>query len=96
VLSLFPTTLVFLSRSLCYTDILQAEFTESLTNEVWSVVDGLMSPSGHNWVQGQGSGPRLANKDDDEEEKFDVSFCASSMVLLLTCVTGYGQQARVY
>lgn len=27
-----------------------AEFTESLTNEVWSVVNGKMTPSGHNWV----------------------------------------------
>jgi len=49
-----------------------AEFTESLTSEVWSVLDGKMIPSGHNWVQGQGAGPRLANKDDDEEEKFDA------------------------
>merc|ERR1712098_447130 len=49
-----------------------AEFTESLTNEVWAVNDGLMAPSGHNWVAGQGSGPRLANKDDDEEDKFDA------------------------
>ncbi|RMZ81319.1 hypothetical protein DV737_g2602, partial [Chaetothyriales sp. CBS 132003] len=49
-----------------------AEFTESLTNEVWSVLDGKMTPSGHNWVQGQGSGPRLNNKDDDEEDKFDA------------------------
>ena len=49
-----------------------SEFTESLTNEVWSVVDGLMTPSGHNWVQGQGAGPRLTNKEDDEEETFDA------------------------
>ena len=28
------------------------------------------TPSGHNWVQGQGSGPRLKGDDDDEEEKF--------------------------
>lgn len=27
-----------------------AEFTESLTSEVWSVVNGKMTPSGHNWV----------------------------------------------
>ena len=31
-----------------------------------------MTPSGHNWVAGQGAGPRLANKDDDEEDKFDA------------------------
>ncbi|KIW45540.1 uncharacterized protein PV06_03924 [Exophiala oligosperma] len=49
-----------------------AEFTESLTNEVWSVVNGKMTPSGHNWVTGQGSGPRLTDKGDDEEDKFDA------------------------
>jgi len=49
-----------------------AEFTESLTQEVWSVINGRMTPSGHNWVQGQGTGPRLSSKDDDEEEKFDA------------------------
>ncbi|KAG2414641.1 elongation factor 3 [Aspergillus terreus] len=43
------------------------EFTENLTEEVWSVMDGRMTPSGHNWVQGQGSGPRLTEKKDDEE-----------------------------
>ena len=48
-----------------------AEFTENLTEEVWAVMDGKMTPSGHNWVQGQGAGPRL-KADDDEEEKFDA------------------------
>lgn len=47
-----------------------AEFTKNLTEEVWAVLDGKMTPSGHNWVQGQGAGPRLENKD-DEEDKFD-------------------------
>ncbi|CEJ90435.1 Putative Elongation factor 3 [[Torrubiella] hemipterigena] len=49
-----------------------AEFTKDITEEVWAVVDGKMTPSGHNWVQGQGSGPRLKADDDDEEEKFDA------------------------
>ena len=49
-----------------------AEFTKGLTEEVWAVLDGKMTPSGHNWVQGQGSGPRLKGDDDDEEEKFDA------------------------
>lgn len=50
-----------------------AEFTESLTSEVWAVLDGKMTPSGHNWVQGQGSGPRLGPKEgEEEEEKFDA------------------------
>lgn len=49
-----------------------AEFTKHLTQEVWAVLDGKMTPSGHNWVQGQGAGPRLTGKDGDEEEKFDA------------------------
>ncbi|KAJ5874591.1 uncharacterized protein N7529_003021 [Penicillium soppii] len=48
------------------------EFTEHLTEEVWAVNDGMMTPSGHNWVQGQGSGPRLDAKNDDDEDKFDA------------------------
>ena len=48
-----------------------SEFTQNLTEEVWSVTDGKMYPSGHNWVTGQGAGPRLTDKD-DEEEKFDA------------------------
>ena len=49
-----------------------SEFTKDLTEEVWSVVDGLMTPSGHHWVQGQGTGPRLQEKGDADEEKFDA------------------------
>ncbi|KAH9812663.1 Elongation factor 3 [Teratosphaeria destructans] len=46
-------------------------FTKDLTEEVWAVMDGRMTPSGHNWVQGQGSGPRL-QQGGEEEEKFDA------------------------
>ncbi|KAK3903113.1 armadillo-type protein [Staphylotrichum tortipilum] len=49
-----------------------AEFTKDLTEEVWAVMDGKMTPSGHNWVQGQGSGPRLKGDDAEEEDKFDA------------------------
>jgi elongation factor 3 len=49
-----------------------AEFTKDLTEEVWAVMDGKMTPSGHNWVSGQGSGPRLKQDGDEEEEKFDA------------------------
>lgn len=48
-----------------------AEFTKDLTEEVWAVMDGRMTPSGHNWVSGQGGGPRLSEKV-DEEDKFDA------------------------
>jgi elongation factor 3 len=50
-----------------------SEFTQDLTEEVWSVLDGRMTPSGHNWVQGQGAGPRLEEKKKgDEEEERDA------------------------
>ncbi|PYH92215.1 ATPase component of ABC transporter [Aspergillus ellipticus CBS 707.79] len=48
------------------------EFTENLTEEVWAVVDGKMTPSGHNWVQGQGGGPRLEDKNKDDEVIIDA------------------------
>ena len=48
-----------------------SEFTEHLTEEVWSVNDGRMVPSGHNWVTGQGKGERL-KEEGEEEEKFDA------------------------
>jgi elongation factor 3 len=48
------------------------EFTENLTQEVWSVTNGQMVPSGHNWVTGQGAGPRLEEKKGDEVEKRDA------------------------
>ncbi|TGJ82484.1 hypothetical protein E0Z10_g6262 [Xylaria hypoxylon] len=49
-----------------------AEFTKDITEEVWAVMDGKMTPSGHNWVQGQGAGPRLKAGEGDEEDKFDA------------------------
>ncbi|CAL9735464.1 elongation factor 3A [Monosporozyma servazzii] len=48
-----------------------AEFTKDLTEEVWAVNNGIMTPSGHNWVTGQGTGPRIEKKS-DEEDKFDA------------------------
>jgi len=48
-----------------------AEFTQNLTEEVWTVNEGKMVPSGHNWEKGQGSGPRLKGEQ-EEEEKFDA------------------------
>ena len=40
------------------------EFTESLTDEIWAVHAGRMTPTGHNWISGQGAGPRLAENGD--------------------------------
>ncbi|KAI9002518.1 armadillo-type protein [Hyaloraphidium curvatum] len=42
------------------------EFTEALCTEVWAVDAGRLTPSGHNWVQGQGKGPRLEEKDQED------------------------------
>ena len=34
--------------------------------------DGYLVASGHNWVEGQGSGPRIDQGKEEEEEKFDA------------------------
>jgi elongation factor 3 len=70
-----------------------AEFTKNLTEEVWAVMDGRMTPSGHNWVQGQGAGPRLSAKDGEEEDTF-VSLLHPThfMTLLIIKIGRYGQQ----
>lgn len=47
------------------------EFSESICTEVWAMDGGMLRASGHNWVEGQGSGERLKNKD-EEEDKFDA------------------------
>lgn len=48
------------------------EFSESICSEVWAMADGRLVASGHNWVEGQGSGARIDKKPDEEEEKFDA------------------------
>jgi len=34
--------------------------------------DGHLEASGHNWVEGQGSGPRIDKNDGEEEIQFDA------------------------
>ena len=49
------------------------EFSEGTCKEIWRMQDGTLHASGHNWVEGQGSGERIDKKKDDEEEvKFDA------------------------
>lgn len=60
------------------------EFSESICSEVWAMRDGNLVASGHNWVEGQGSGERIDKKADVEEEHFDVrdltlSACADAL-----------------
>lgn len=48
------------------------DFSESLCKEVWAMRDGRLEASGHNWVEGQGSGPRIDKNDGPEEDTFDA------------------------
>ena len=34
--------------------------------------DGRLEASGHNWVEGQGSGARIDKKDGEEEDQYDA------------------------
>jgi len=48
------------------------EFSENVCSEIWAMKDGQLVASGHNWVEGQGSGPRIDQPKDEEEETFDA------------------------
>ena len=48
------------------------DFSESLCKEVWAMRDGRLEASGHNWVEGQGSGPRIDKAGGEEEDQFDA------------------------
>ncbi|KAI0700543.1 P-loop containing nucleoside triphosphate hydrolase protein [Cerioporus squamosus] len=48
------------------------DFSESLCTEVWAMRDGHLEASGHNWVEGQGSGPRIDKKDGEEDDQYDA------------------------
>ncbi|KAI0261718.1 P-loop containing nucleoside triphosphate hydrolase protein [Gloeopeniophorella convolvens] len=48
------------------------DFSESLCQEVWAMRDGRLEASGHNWVEGQGSGARIDKKDGPEEDTYDA------------------------
>ncbi|CAD6963171.1 unnamed protein product [Tilletia controversa] len=48
------------------------EFSENVCQEVWKMSNGDLVASGHNWVEGQGSGERIDKKKDEEEDQFDA------------------------
>ena len=48
------------------------DFSESLCTEVWAMRDGRLEASGHNWVEGQGAGPRIDKKDGEDEDQYDA------------------------
>jgi elongation factor 3 len=48
------------------------DFSESICKEVWAMRDGHLEASGHNWVEGQGSGARIDNKKGEDEDQYDA------------------------
>ncbi|KAJ7184481.1 P-loop containing nucleoside triphosphate hydrolase protein [Mycena filopes] len=48
------------------------DFSESICKEVWAMRDGRLEASGHNWVEGQGAGPRIDKADGEEEVQYDA------------------------
>lgn len=48
------------------------DFSESICSEVWAMRDGRLEASGHNWVEGQGSGPRIDQGKGEEEDQYDA------------------------
>ncbi|KAH7928178.1 hypothetical protein BV22DRAFT_1083549 [Leucogyrophana mollusca] len=48
------------------------DFSESLCTEVWAMRDGRLEASGHNWVEGQGSGPRIDKKEGEDDDTYDA------------------------
>ena len=48
------------------------DFSESLCKEVWAMRDGHLEASGHNWVEGQGAGPRIDKGNGEEDDQFDA------------------------
>jgi elongation factor 3 len=48
------------------------DFSESLCKEVWAMRDGRLEASGHNWVEGQGAGPRIDKAAGEEEDQYDA------------------------
>ncbi|KAF8432448.1 polyketide synthetase [Boletus edulis BED1] len=48
------------------------DFSESLCTEVWAMRDGHLEASGHNWVEGQGSGARIDKKGGEEDDQYDA------------------------
>lgn len=48
------------------------DFSESICREVWAMRDGHLEASGHNWVEGQGSGPRIDKNAAEEAEQYDA------------------------
>jgi len=48
------------------------DFSESICSEVWAMRDGHLEASGHNWVEGQGSGARIDKKEGEQDDMYDA------------------------
>ncbi|KAJ3741296.1 hypothetical protein DFH05DRAFT_1505497 [Lentinula detonsa] len=47
-------------------------FSESLCKEVWAMRNGRLEASGHNWIEGQGSGQRIDKREGEEDDQYDA------------------------
>ncbi|KAI5117797.1 hypothetical protein M0805_002184 [Coniferiporia weirii] len=48
------------------------DFSESICKEVWAMRDGYLEASGHNWVEGQGSGARIDKDKGEDDDQYDA------------------------
>jgi elongation factor 3 len=48
------------------------DFSESICSEVWAMRDGKLEASGHNWVEGQGSGARIDQAGGEDADEYDA------------------------
>ncbi|TFK22680.1 elongation factor 3 [Coprinopsis marcescibilis] len=48
------------------------DFSESICSEVWAMREGTLEASGHNWVEGQGSGARIDKAAGEEDVQYDA------------------------
>ncbi|GAA93405.1 uncharacterized protein L969DRAFT_96069 [Mixia osmundae IAM 14324] len=48
------------------------DFSESICTETWAMQNGHLVASGHNWVEGQGTGERIDKAAGEEEIKYDA------------------------
>ncbi|ORX40245.1 P-loop containing nucleoside triphosphate hydrolase protein [Kockovaella imperatae] len=58
----------------------QQQFSEEICKEVWAMRDGHLEASGHNWVEGQGSGERIDKKDGAEDEEVELDAMGNPIV----------------
>ncbi|KAJ3990850.1 hypothetical protein F5050DRAFT_1464791 [Lentinula boryana] len=47
-------------------------FSESLCKKVWAIPNGRLEASGHDWIEGQGSGQHIDKREGEEDDQYDA------------------------